>query len=267
MRFLALTLGLWCSQLWGQPWGPLLENSLQEWKVWTCSPHKSIHDRPAGVIASDDGESCQSVGIGDPFSIFSFIKGEDGSSVLKVYGQVFGALTSNAFYENYHFSTQVKLGEKQWAPNHKNARNSGVLYLCYDPHGFFWNACMASLQVKYKEGAESGLIQLGGPYSLVKVDTDGAWSPEGEVMRKDRSVPGKESSGLVKEGWNQIDLYAFGDRAIHMLNGVTLLEVESSCIAEGEPLRSGKIQIQSEGAGVSFKNMSIRPLEEMPASL
>ena len=151
MRSLAVITFFLAGQLYGQPWGALLNSSLDKWEVWTGSPHESVADIPSGVVSSADGKSGEPVGLGDPFNVFTVMTVDEQPPVLHITGQVFGALTSKAVYENYHFTTQIKWGPRKWAPNDKKPRNSGVLYHCHGPHGVFWNAFMASLQVQYKE--------------------------------------------------------------------------------------------------------------------
>ena len=59
--------------------------------------------------------------------------------------------------------------------------------------------------------------------------------------------------------WNTLDLYVLGDRAIHVVNGVPVLEAWNICNVEHifghcEPLAHGRIQLQAEGSETLFRH-------------
>lgn len=243
------------------PWTHLLDTELSRWDVWTGSPHASVEGIPEGIQSSEDGKSGPPAGDGDPFSVFSVESSKGGEPVLKVSGQVFAALTSKEIFENYHLTALVKWGEAKWEPNREKARNSGILYHCHGEHGTFWNAYMSSVQVQFKEGSEGDLIQLGGPSSVVKVDSNGIWDANGVPTESSSRVKSKPVPEPTEDGWYRVDLYAFEGQAIHVINGQVVLKVESSKTESGEPLVRGKIQLQSEGAEVYFKDLRMRPLK------
>ncbi len=68
--------------------------------------------------------------------------------------------------------------------------------------------------------------------------------------------------------WNTIDLYCMGGTAIHVINGQkTMVLYNSAQIAnDGQeiPLIKGKIQLQSEGAEIYFKDIRIKSLAKLP---
>jgi hypothetical protein len=69
--------------------------------------------------------------------------------------------------------------------------------------------------------------------------------------------------------WNTLDLYVLGDRAIHVVNGVPVLEVWSICDVEQtfgscEPLTRGRIQLQAEGSETLFRHISLEPIKSLP---
>jgi len=68
--------------------------------------------------------------------------------------------------------------------------------------------------------------------------------------------------------WNTLDLYAFGDRAIHRLNGQTVLRIENlrhQVEDQTVPLNRGRIQLQSEGAEVYFRRLRLRSIDALPS--
>jgi hypothetical protein len=67
--------------------------------------------------------------------------------------------------------------------------------------------------------------------------------------------------------WNTLDLYCFGNTGIHVVNGVVNMIINNSRQFEGDkeiPLVKGKIQIQSEGSEVFYRNIKITPITRLP---
>jgi len=70
--------------------------------------------------------------------------------------------------------------------------------------------------------------------------------------------------------WNTIDIYCLAGTTVHMINGKVNMVLQNSqrLVGSGaEPLTKGKIQIQSEGAEVYYRNIRIRPIDKIPAKL
>jgi hypothetical protein len=63
--------------------------------------------------------------------------------------------------------------------------------------------------------------------------------------------------------WNTLDLYVLGDRAVHVVNGVPVMEVHD-LKADGRPLTHGAIQLQSEGAETFFRDIVLEPITTLP---
>jgi hypothetical protein len=66
--------------------------------------------------------------------------------------------------------------------------------------------------------------------------------------------------------WNVMEVYAFGQTAVHVVNGKTVMILTGLRDAKDVPLTKGRIQIQSESAEVYYRNLRIRPITELPAS-
>src|SRR5471030_2646325 len=67
--------------------------------------------------------------------------------------------------------------------------------------------------------------------------------------------------------WNTLDLYCHGDTSIHVVNGkVMMILYHNRQLENGQelPLTRGKIQIQSEGAEVYYKQIKIQALNQLP---
>jgi len=70
--------------------------------------------------------------------------------------------------------------------------------------------------------------------------------------------------------WNVVDLYCVGDTCLHVLNGtVNMVLMHTRHLVNGkiEPLKKGKIQIQSEGAEVFYRNIQLREIKQLPSGL
>jgi hypothetical protein len=70
--------------------------------------------------------------------------------------------------------------------------------------------------------------------------------------------------------WNIIDLYCFGDTSVHMVNGkvtMVLYNLRQSDGASDSPLIKGKIQLQSEGAELFYRNLEIEGINSIPKKI
>jgi hypothetical protein len=65
-----------------------------------------------------------------------------------------------------------------------------------------------------------------------------------------------------------VELYCFGDKSIHVVNGHVVMVLENSRTVEADgttkPLTGGKIQFQSEGAEAYYRNIEIKKLDKLP---
>ena len=68
--------------------------------------------------------------------------------------------------------------------------------------------------------------------------------------------------------WNTLDIYAVGDRSIHVVNGVPVMAASgfTTTNAKGAkiPLTGGRIQLQSEGAETYFRDITVQPINRLP---
>jgi hypothetical protein len=77
------------------------------------------------------------------------------------------------------------------------------------------------------------LHQLAGPRSVVRM-LGAAWSPRG---------------------------------AVHVVNGTVVLAVDGARSSDGQPLRAGTLQLQSEGAEGMYRDVCIRAISAFPADI
>jgi hypothetical protein len=270
-------------------WRPLFNGKdLDGWDTFLGKPGKHVE----GLDLKRDakGEYAEPLGVNrDPTKVYSVVE-IDGKPAIRISGEVFGALTSREEFGNYHLRFEVKWGEKRWPPREKVARDSGLLYHCVGPHGAGSGFWMRSFESQIQENDFGDFHSVAG----VLVDV------EGDVKRAKRKDPktgeerefiqsvtfrkgGEKVAGWSRQiirnpvsekprgEWNVVELYAVGGTAVHVNNGVANMVLTNLSMRDKDgkvvPLTRGKIQLQSEGAEVYYRNIEIRPITEIPPEL
>ena len=260
-------------------WRPLLDEQLSQWEVFTGVPHKSVSIEGFPPSKSHDCRKGKPFGLGDPKNVYS-VAVTDGVPVLHVSGEMYAGLTSREEFENFHLSTEFKWGEKRWHPRKKMKRDSGILFHCTGKQGAFWNVWMRCFQCQIQEDDVGDLIRLGGTSCEVRVtpETESNATPHHSPNGNWCTIgPGARKWGVKRFGnheiagdWNQIEVYAVGDRAVFSVNGHPVMHLKNTRIGKykaAQPLTRGKIQVQSEAAEVWYRDMKIRPIRKLPAKL
>jgi hypothetical protein len=209
----------------------------------------------------------------DPKNVFSVIM-EEGLPAIRISGEVFGALTSEEEFENYHLKLQFKWGEKKWPPREKAVRDSGLLYHCVGPHGAAGSFWMQSLEFQIQEHDCGDFWSVAGV--LVDVEADrGRRSTDPLIFRKGGQKCVGISSRIARDRdyekkvgeWNTLELLTVGGTSVHVVNGkvnMVLTNARRKVNDKEVPLTRGKIQLQSEGAEIFFRHVAIRPLRSIP---
>jgi hypothetical protein len=211
----------------------------------------------------------------DPDTVFSVVEA-DGQKAIRISGEHFGSVYTKNEYENYHLQLQFKWGEGRHAPRKNAKRDSGVLYHSHGPNGVGWFFWMASQEFQVQEGD-------CGDYWSVLCDVDAP-----VIMNKDSSFIYNKNGALLPFGphsklrghiirsgnaekpfgeWNTLDLYTYGDTSIHVVNGKVVMMLYNSRHSNNgqmSPLTKGKIQLQSEGGEVYYRNIRIRSINRLP---
>jgi hypothetical protein len=213
---------------------------------------------------------------------------EDGAPAIYSSGKIFGGLITKKSYRNYHLRVDYKWGPNSWLPM---PRNNGVLYHSFGRYGAFFGTWMSAVEFEIVPHSVGMLLTVGdskGSHSFSTVD----WivSADAEVGHDAklpypgrRFMPGGREATIrypaynVEAGtdaekpigqWNRLDLYVFGDSAIHVVNGVPVMRVSNIRYRDANgtehPLTGGRIQLQSEGAETYFRNVSIEPIAKLP---
>jgi hypothetical protein len=270
-------------------WTPLLSQDGKYFDAFIGIPHISLTSLP-GWNKGDGMNTGTPLGLNnDPLHVFT-IEMQEGKPVLHVSGEIYGGYSTKKEFENYHLRAQVKFGEKTYAPRLGAKRDNGILYHGQMPHGQFWHVWLRSQEFQVQEGDMGDFFALAGTSMDIhakKKDTAARarwiYDPNAAIHTFASSgTPANRSSGISANNvahlagdfenphgeWTTLDLYCFGDKAIHVINGHVVMVLENSRTAEtdgtSKPLTRGKIQFQSEGAEAYYRNVEIRKIDKLP---
>ncbi|SFD52311.1 3-keto-disaccharide hydrolase [Spirosoma endophyticum] len=214
----------------------------------------------------------------DPNHVFSVVT-VDGRPALRISGETFGGINTLTEFGNYHLRMEFKWGTQKWPPKLDRPRDSGLLYHSVGSHGtpMLW---MESFELQVQEGDCGdywGVMNVLADISAKKNEkgtyvyqpgaTPITFQDKTPVGRSCLKSPDNEKpSGQ----WNVLELYCFGDTCLHVMNGkVNLVLTHTRHLVDGQvvPLTKGKIQIQSEGAEVFYRNIQVQTINQLPADL
>jgi hypothetical protein len=211
----------------------------------------------------------------DPKKVYTVVQA-DGKPAIRISGEIFGAITTKNEYENYHLKLEFKWGEKKWPPRLKDVRDSGLLYHCVGKHGAAGGNWMRSQELQIQEhdcgdywSVAGGIVDVEG----FRKDGKGAitYKKGGDKF----TVPSKGTGSRIVKApdnekpsgqWNTIELLTVGQTSVHVVNGkVVMILTGSRQMVDGKevPLTKGKIQLQSEGAEVFYRNVELRPVSKI----
>ncbi len=231
-------------------------------------------DRP--YAKDDQQKDTPALGLNnDPNRVFSVVQ-EDGKPALRISGETFGGINTLADFENYHLRLEFKWGTKKWPPKLDRPRDSGLLYHSVGPHGtpMLW---MESFEFQIQEGDTGdywGVMNVLANITAQKNEKGNYVyrSDAKAVTFQDKTPVGRwciknPDSEKPSGQWNTLDLYCLDGTCIHMLNGKVNMKVTNTRhLIDGKamPLTKGKIQIQSEGAEVFYRNIQVQRIKNLP---
>jgi len=231
--------------------------NLKNWEIFLGSPISGFEDLAKKAT---------------PVSTYSVIE-MDGQKVIRISGDIFASLATKAEFENYHLRLEFKWGEKVYGK-----RNSGLLYHSYGPFGAAFGTWMANIehQLMHDNLGDTYLMANTWCESKITKSADGKtffYSPEGQTTafsEKDngRSIKKMKDAEKPLGEWNIVDLYCFGQNAVHVVNGqLVMINTNCSKIENGQkiPLTKGKIQLQSEGGEFYIRKVEIEKIKELPS--
>lgn len=264
---------------------PLFDGSLTGWDTWLGRPDASM-DIP-GLPRDATGVYTTDMGLNhDPLGVFSVVE-LDGRPALRVSGQIFGALTSHQEFSDYHLSLAYRWGDLKWAPRADAPRDSGLLFHCVGPHGVQNNAWMLSLEFQIMQGQVGDFFSVGGGIADVPAlrpveQQPQIFTPGAPLVQVGPWVPGRNKPHPTRcnrlgntdfenpvGAWNRLDLYVVGDCTVHVVNGHVAMVLRHTRRPGPDgtaiPLTRGRIQLQSEGAEIFFRDITLAPLPAFPA--
>jgi len=238
---------------------------LKAWDAWLgyrdpALTYKHPPVAPIGATAESD-------------QIFKVVV-EDGRPALYVSGKTWGSLVHKGDFRDYHLRLQYKWGKGRWPPRETQAPNNGLLYHSHGAPGAVFGTWSRSMEFEIMLGSVGMAVRVGDPVSatISAVDDPSLIAPKLRFSPTGRDVTVATPNWNVEAAtdaekpageWNTLDLYVLGDRAIHVVNGVPVMEVRD-IRAEGQPLTHGAIQLQSEGAETFFRDIVLEPITALP---
>jgi hypothetical protein len=252
---------------------------LSGWDTWLGRPHKSVTG--LDLKKTDKGDYTEPVGLNkDPKKVYTVVE-VDGKPAIRISGEIFGAITTTEEFENYHLQLEFKWGEKRWPPREAAVRDSGLLYHCVGPHGAASSYWMQSLECQIQEHDCGDFWSVAG--AIVDVEGERKDGKGAVIYKKGGmkfTVPSKDAGGprIIKSAdhenktgeWNTIEVYTVGQTSVHLVNGKVNMVLTNSRRKDADkeaPLTKGKLQLQSEGAEVFYRNILIKPIKAIPERL
>lgn len=176
--------------------------------------------------------------------------------------------------ENYHLRLDYKWGTRRWPPRAIQRRNSGVLYHMGPERNKLFPDCV-EFQVQESDVGDAVVVNALALHGPLLGGTP-LWPNWIEAFPSTYQEPVRagpyarqwhRQSGNYErtDGWNTLDLIAFGDQAAHLVNGriVNTLFKMRTRDATGAlvPMTKGRIALVLEWAEISFRNVIIRQLD------
>jgi len=264
-------------------WTPLWNGrNLDGWTTWIATPDRSV--TVADVKRDATGKYLEPIGPErDPLHIFTVVE-QDGRPAIRISGEVFGELRARTSFHNYQLRLQFKWGEKKWPPRDGAAtpRDSGLLYHVHSGPGEGGRVWARSIELQIQEHDVGDLYAIGSVIAVrakarrgtlpleYQYDPNGEWTFFSQAQgASGRCIKQPDNEKPTGE-WNTVELVAFNDDSIHIVNGKVVMRLHGPLNISGafpEPVTSGPIILQSEGAEVFYRDIEWRPIMSIPPEL
>ncbi len=215
----------------------------------------------------------------DPMKVFTVVE-QNGKNIIRISGQNWGGISTQKEFANYHLQLKFKWGQLTWGKKRGLKKDSGLLYHAVGEQGAQNTPWMRSQEFQIEEGNTGDYWGVAGAMQAIpaifKGDKNYVYSPTGSIITFSvTSIAGRNcrksfDAEVASGGWNTLDLYCFGDRSFHVVNGKVVMRLfQSRQNDNGQitPLTKGKIQIQSEGAEIFYKEIKVQGIKQIPASV
>ena len=211
-----------------------------DWAVWDRYLGKPSSLEPALGIDND------------PKGVYSIVTLE-GEPAIRISGEVWGSLISKREFCNVRLRAEFKWGSLVWPP--LNAKDSGIMFLSTGPLGAV-NAGGNALS----EPIGSGGFMVATEYQIAAGDVGSLYNLGPIAFSSQNSGEHPELPGE----WNVVEISLVDDQARLFLNGRETVRASSFILnwpgATPSALHCGKLQLQSEGAEIFFRRLTIQPL-------
>lgn len=268
-----------CSQ--DEGWQQLLDKDLSQWRIYQSYQH--TNDFRGRAPVDEAGEKIPPIGYDrNLYDLFTVVE-EAGEPVLRISGETYGCVITNESFRNYHLRLKVKFGQKRWEPRLEKALDSGLLYHSVGEAGVdYWLSWMRSFEFQVmqsgtSEGNSGDFWSIAGTKADIKIakrDPESRtyyYNPEGEWLtvgsRGVTSFCGTEDHNSPEGEWTTLELICYEGQSLHIVNGEVVMALKNLRYTENgedKPLVEGQLQLQSEAAEIFYKQIEIRPIEQMP---
>ncbi len=211
----------------------------------------------------------------DPKKVFTVENG-----MIRISGEEWGCITTNEEFSDYKLFVEFKWGEITYDPRIDRARDSGILLHSIGEDGGKSGTWMHSIECQIIEGGTGDLLVVGDgsknfsltcPVAPEKQGSSHVFEPDGNTVTinggrinwfgrdpewKDiKGFRGKNDVEKPVGEWNKLECIVKGNEITVILNGKLVNKA-----VDVQP-RKGKIQIQSEGAEIFVRKISITSLK------
>jgi len=250
--------------------------NLKGWYTYQKQPEPT--SEVAGLKRDEEGVYLEAIGLNkDPLDVFSTVT-EDEAPAIRISGETFGILVTEKEFEDYHLKLQFKWGKAKYPPRKNQKRDSGILYHSLGKEGAWGGVWMRSLECQVQEGDCGDYISVdtvSADIQAIRDEENNLYlhSPGSETLTfsVERSYCHKSQDFENPSGqWNTMEIYTVDGNAVHVVNGKVNMRLSNSRhFLNGEELAltKGKIQLQSEGAEIFYRQVEIRNIDKIPDEL
>ncbi len=251
-------------------------NDLNGWHSYLGTPYVQETDSLGNTIEPFGVDN-------DPLEVVKIVSFDDGNAI-RISGVAWGMIYTEESYRNYHLKLKVKWGNDMHPPREKGPRDSGLLYHGFGEPGSVY-AWSDSQELQIQQGDMGDYWPVGDVAidipSIPLDDKFYIYSKNGPLRSyhfaeipdtnpQDSLAKRRVFKAFDAENphgqWNEVELIAIGDSSIHIVNKKVVMRLYNSRkMSNGEPLTSGKIMLQSEGAQVYYKDIFLKPISAIPA--
>lgn len=229
-----------------------------------------------GISRDDEGNYLEPIGLNkDPLEVFTVVQ-EDGEPAIRISGETFGILVTNEEYENYHLRLQFKWGDEKYPPRKDLLRDSGILYHSIGKEGAWGGVWMKSLECQVMVENTGDFIAVDTTMATIPArENEGEFiydrNSERQLFDVDNAVCNHNEDHELPIGeWNTMEIYTVDGNSVHVVNGHVNMRIYNSQFMEAgstKSLRKGKIQLQSEGAEIFYRNIELQNIDEIPEEI